>query len=43
LSVYPFDDHSPPEFSLIEPFCEDVARWLEEHPANVEAVHCKAG
>ena len=28
VAVYPFDDHSPPEFALLRPFCEDVARFL---------------
>jgi len=43
VSVYPFDDHNPPEFGQMRPFCEDVARWLDEHHENVAAVHCKAG
>lgn len=43
VSVYPFDDHNPPEFGQMRPFCEDVARWLEEHEENVAVVHCKAG
>lgn len=43
VSVYPFDDHNPPEFGQMRPFCEDVARWLDEHEENVAVVHCKAG
>lgn len=43
VSVYPFDDHNPPEFGQMRPFCEDVARWLDEHEKNVAVVHCKAG
>ena len=26
VSVYPFDDHNPPEFGQMRPFCEDVAK-----------------
>jgi len=43
VSVYPFDDHNPPEFGQMRPFCEDVCRWLDEHEENVAVVHCKAG
>merc|ERR1719420_975277 len=43
VAVYPFDDHNPPEFGQMRPFCEDVSKWLEEHEDNVAVVHCKAG
>jgi len=43
VSVYPFDDHNPPEFGQMRPFCEDVSKWLDEHEENVAVVHCKAG
>lgn len=40
---FPFDDHHPPTFSLIGPFCQDVQLWLSADPKNVAVVHCKAG
>ena len=38
-----FDDHNPPPFDYIYRFCVDVHEWLSQNPANVIAVHCKAG
>eukprot|EP00002_Diphylleia_rotans_P035865 TRINITY_DN7866_c0_g1_i1.p1 TRINITY_DN7866_c0_g1~~TRINITY_DN7866_c0_g1_i1.p1 ORF type:complete len:154 (+),score=10.21 TRINITY_DN7866_c0_g1_i1:85-546(+) len=43
VAVYPFDDHCPPPFDIIETFCQDVRAWLDLHPENVIAIHCKAG
>lgn len=40
---FPFDDHNPPPFSLIEHFCDDVHNWLVADAENVVCVHCKAG
>jgi len=43
VATYPFDDHNPPEFAQMQPFCADVDKWLDENEANVAVVHCKAG
>eukprot|EP01012_Entosiphon_sulcatum_P068717 TRINITY_DN9906_c0_g1_i2.p1 TRINITY_DN9906_c0_g1~~TRINITY_DN9906_c0_g1_i2.p1 ORF type:complete len:794 (-),score=145.10 TRINITY_DN9906_c0_g1_i2:106-2433(-) len=39
----PFDDHNPPTLTQIRTFCEDAHEFLQRNPANVIAVHCKAG
>jgi len=40
---FPFDDHNCPPFDDLEPLCESVDTWLSHDPANVAAMHCKAG
>lgn len=43
VTCFPFDDHHPPDFSLIQPFCDEVKKYLDEDERNVAVVHCKAG
>jgi len=43
VAAYPFDDHGAPPFELIEPFCNDVEKFLNSDPRNVAVIHCKAG
>jgi phosphatidylinositol-3,4,5-trisphosphate 3-phosphatase and dual-specificity protein phosphatase PTEN len=43
VSHYPFDDHNPCEFKVMPKFCKEVNEWLNGHPQNVVAIHCKAG
>jgi phosphatidylinositol-3,4,5-trisphosphate 3-phosphatase/dual-specificity protein phosphatase PTEN len=43
VARYPFDDHNPCPLELMPAFCQDVDSWLQLHPENVIAVHCKAG
>ena len=40
---FAFDDHNPPEFAMLFRFCRDAQEWLDAHPENVVAIHCKAG
>ncbi|KAH8079541.1 phosphatase [Aureococcus anophagefferens] len=40
---FPFDDHNPPPLGLFYFFCKDVEAYLAADPANVVAIHCKAG
>jgi C2 domain of PTEN tumour-suppressor protein len=43
VARYAFDDHNPCPLEMIPAFCADVHAWLGAHPANVAAIHCKAG
>jgi len=43
VALYPFEDHNAPALQMIEDMMEDVSTWLDDHPKNVVAVHCKAG
>eukprot|EP00299_Pterocystis_sp_00344_P000132 c10040_g1_i2.p1 GENE.c10040_g1_i2~~c10040_g1_i2.p1 ORF type:complete len:449 (+),score=126.77 c10040_g1_i2:670-2016(+) len=38
-----FPDHSPPPLVVMISMCHDIAAYLRQAPANVVAVHCKAG
>jgi len=43
VAMYPFEDHNAPALQMIEDSMSDMARWLDDHPKNVVAIHCKAG
>jgi len=43
VACYPFEDHNAPALQMIEDTMTDMSRWLDDHPKNVVAVHCKAG
>ncbi|KAM3146019.1 hypothetical protein pb186bvf_002002 [Paramecium bursaria] len=42
VAEFPFDDHQPPPFTLIQKFCQTVDEWLQDKN-HVAGVHCKAG
>ena len=41
--MLPIEDHNPPKFKQIEPFCQSVKDWLNKSEENVAIIHCKAG
>jgi len=43
VARYGFADHNPSPFEMIQPFCQDVEKWLSADSENIAAVHCKAG
>lgn len=40
---YPFKDHNTPPLDTMIEFANSAKAWLEEDPANVVNMHCKAG
>lgn len=42
-TCFTFHDHNPPIFEQLHKFCAKMDSWLQAHPDNVAAVHCKAG
>ena len=40
---YSFQDHNPPPFEILQPFCENIHKWLLSDSDNVAGIHCKAG
>eukprot|EP00475_Leptophrys_vorax_P031166 TRINITY_DN47137_c0_g1_i1.p1 TRINITY_DN47137_c0_g1~~TRINITY_DN47137_c0_g1_i1.p1 ORF type:complete len:771 (-),score=214.36 TRINITY_DN47137_c0_g1_i1:30-2135(-) len=43
VTRYGFEDHNPCPFNILLPVCEDVHKFLTQHPQNVACIHCKAG
>eukprot|EP01112_Ceratiomyxa_fruticulosa_P017533 TRINITY_DN5479_c0_g1_i1.p1 TRINITY_DN5479_c0_g1~~TRINITY_DN5479_c0_g1_i1.p1 ORF type:complete len:980 (+),score=160.32 TRINITY_DN5479_c0_g1_i1:775-3714(+) len=43
VEEFPFDDHNSPPLEMIPRFCKSVDEWLNKHPENMVAIHCKAG
>ena len=41
--TWPFDDHNPCPLAMFGLICESIKTWLDVHPKNVAAIHCKAG
>ena len=40
---YPFKDHNTPPLETIIAFANSAKKWLDENPAHVVNMHCKAG
>lgn len=40
---YPFKDHNTPPLETMAAFANSVKAWLDEDPAHVVNMHCKAG
>mmetsp|Transcript_115020 Transcript_115020/g.330429 ORF Transcript_115020/g.330429 Transcript_115020/m.330429 type:complete len:455 (+) Transcript_115020:89-1453(+) len=40
---FPFNDHNPCPMKMLTSICRSIEAYLSRDPANVAAVHCKAG
>merc|ERR1719422_250111 len=43
VEYFPFGDHNPCPLDLLLPLCQNIHAYLGADPANVVAIHCKAG
>mmetsp|Transcript_14981 Transcript_14981/g.25534 ORF Transcript_14981/g.25534 Transcript_14981/m.25534 type:complete len:612 (-) Transcript_14981:18-1853(-) len=43
VAKFQWHDHNAPPLEMIPQFCKHAEDWMNEHPENIVAIHCKAG